>query len=136
MLLAALLFSTNGLCGASVTIENPKSPPVDDGQMNLLCTMTCQEIAGAYHVRDYKNLQVPLTLVLGEDDDRYVIDHLNGAGTIYLRQWSEQSFVAAAVMIAFHRVHTKERYNSEVIKILTRLNRVKPQTVMALKHRP
>ena len=132
-LLAVLLSSADRLCGA-VTIENPKSLPVDDGQVNLLYTMTCEEIADAYHVRNYKDLQVPLTLVLGEDDERYVIDHMTGAGTIYLKQWNEQNFVAAAVLIAFHRVLTKERFNLEVIKILTRFERVKPQTVMALKH--
>ena len=132
-LLAVLLSSADRLCGA-VTIENPKSLPVDDGQVNLLYTMTCEEIADTYHVRNYKDLQVPLTLVLGEDDERYVIDHMTGAGTIYLKQWNEQNFVAAAVLIAFHRVLTKERFNLEVIKILTRFERVKPQTVMALKH--
>jgi len=136
---AAVLFT---LCiarpayGAVVTIENPKGLPVDAGEVNFLYTITCQEIAEAYHVRNYKDLQVPLTLVLGEDDERYVIDHLTGAGTVYLRQWIEQNFVAAAVMIAFHRVLSKDRFNSEVTKILTRFGTVKPQTVTTLRRRP
>jgi hypothetical protein len=114
--------------GDVVTIENPKGFPV-----NLLYTMTCREIAEAYHVRNYKDLQVPMTLVLGGDDERYVIDHLTGAGTIYLKQWIEQNFVAAAVMIAFHRVLSDERFKSEVTKILMRFERVKPQSVTALR---
>jgi len=138
-LLAALLlclFSSKPACGAAVTIENPKGLPVDGTQVNLLYTMTCQEIADAYHVRNYRDVQVPVTLVLGEDDERYVIDHLTGAGTIYLRQWIEQNFVAAAVMIAFHRVLANDRFQSEVTKILARFERIKPQTVTALRHRP
>jgi hypothetical protein len=123
-------------CGAAVTIENPKALPVDDSQVNLLYTITCQEIGEAYHVRNYKDLQVPLTLVLGQDDERYVIDHVTGAGTIYLRQWIEQNFVAAAVMIAFHRVLSNDQFKSEVVKILTRFERIKPQTVTALRRRP
>jgi hypothetical protein len=74
-----------------------------------------------------------MTLVLGGDDERYVIDHLTGAGTIYLKQWIEQNFVAAAVMIAFHRVLSDERFKSEVTKILMRFERVKPQSVTALR---
>lgn len=123
-------------CGADVTIENPKGLPVDASQVNFLYTITCQEIAEVYHVRNYKDLQVSLTLVLGEDDERYVIDHLTGAGTVYLREWIEQNFVAAAVMIAFHRVLSNDGFNSEVAKILTRFAKVKPQTATALKRRP
>jgi hypothetical protein len=119
--------------GAVVTIENPKDLPVDVGHVNLLYTMTCQEIAEAYHVRNYKDLQVPVILVLGEDDEHYVIDHSSGAGTIYLKQWVERYFVAAAVMIAFHRVLSNERFKSEVTKILMRFERVKPQSVTALR---
>lgn len=138
LLTAAFLSSLapGSACGAAVTIENPKDLPVDPGQVNLLYAMTCQEIAEGYHVRNYKDLQVSLTLVLGEDDERYVIDHFTGAGTVYLKQWSEQNFVAAAVMIAFHRVLSNDRFKSEVTKILTRFERVKPQTVTALRHRP
>lgn len=130
------LFVAGPVSGAVVTIENPKGLPVNDGQVTLLYTMTCQEIAEAYHVRNYKDLQVSVTLVLGEDDERYVIDHLTGSGTIYLRQWIEQNFVAAAVMIAFHRVLSNDRFKSEVTKILRRFERVKPQAVTALRRRP
>lgn len=78
----------------------------------------------------------PKSSSVGEDDERYVIDHLTGAGTVYLRRWIEQNSVAAAVMIAFHRVPSKDRFNSEVTKILTRFGRVKPQAVTALRRRP
>lgn len=133
--LLVTLSTARPACGA-VTIDNPKGLQVDASQVNFLYTITCQEIAEAYNVRNYKDLQVPLTLVLGEDDERYVIDHLTGAGTVYLRQWIEQNFVAATVMIAFHRVLSNDRFNSEVIKILTRFEKVKPQTVTALRRRP
>jgi len=135
-LLTALLLclpTSKLACGGAVTIENPKGLPVDGVQVNLLYTMTCQEIAEAYHVRNYRDLQVPVTLVVGEDGDHYVIDHRTGAATIYLRQWSEQNFVAAAVMIAFHRVLSDDRFRSEVIKILSRFERIKPQTVTTIR---
>ena len=121
---------------AEVAIENPKHLPVSEMEVQLLYTMVCQEIADTYHVRNHQDLQVPVTLVLGEDDERYLIDHRTGAGTIYLSQWNEQRFVASAVMIAFHRVLSNDQFILEVKKILTRYEKVKPQTVTALRHRP
>ena len=121
--------------GGAVTIQNPKSLPVNAGQVNILYTMTCQEIAEAYHIPNYQELEVPLTLVLGENAERYVIDHLTGAGTVFLKQWTEQNFVAAAVMIAFHRVLSNDQFNLEVARILTRFERIKPETVTALRDR-
>ena len=86
LLTAALLslFASGQAFGAVVTIENPKGLPVDEGEVNLLYTMTCREIAEAYHVRNYKDLQVPVTLVLGGDDERYVIDQVEGYSPVVL----------------------------------------------------
>jgi len=53
--------------GAQVTIENPKNLPVREEQVTLLYTMICQEVAKTYHIHDYRKLEHPLTLVLGED---------------------------------------------------------------------
>jgi len=121
---------------AEVTIDNPKLLPVSETEVELLYTMVCQEIADFYHVRNYRDLEVPVTLVLGERDERYLIDHRTGAGTIYLTEWNEQRFVASAVMIAFHHVLSNDKFKIAVTRILTRFEKVRPQTVTALKHRP
>jgi len=134
LFLVALLFA-RAACGADVRIENPKGLAIDQVQVNVLYTMTCQEVASAYHVRNYSDLQVPLTLVLGGDDERYTIDHGTGAGTVYLRHWDDQLFVAAAVMIAYHHVLSDQTFRREVTKILTRFNKVKPQTVADLRRK-
>lgn len=118
---------------ATVRIENPKNLSVDSGQVDLLYAMTCQEIAERYHVGDYKKLQVPLTVVLGEADERYTIDHRTGAGTIYLREWDELHFVAAAVMIAFHHVLSADKFRAAVTRIVTRFDSINPQTVTSLR---
>jgi len=138
ILLSAILMTCLG-CGwarADVTIDNPKHLPINEAEVEILYTIVCQEIADTYHVRNYKNLQVPVTLVLGEHDERYLIDHRTGAGTIYLAQWNEQLFVSSAVMIAFHHVLSDDKFKLEVTKILTRFEKVRPQTVTALRHRP
>ncbi len=58
---------------AQVRIENPKKLPVKDEEVNLLYTMVCEQVAQDFHVRNYKNLEVPQTLVLGEEAERYVL---------------------------------------------------------------
>lgn len=70
---------------AEVMIENRRNLPVNPEQVSLLDTMICQEMAGAYHIRDYKKLEFPLTAVLREEHERYTIDHPIGTATIYLQ---------------------------------------------------
>ena len=138
-ILAQLLLITCLSCGrayaAEVTIDNPKHLPVKEAEVELLYTIVCQEIAETYHVRDYRNLQVPVILVLGADDERYTIDHPTERVTIYLREWNEQRFAAAAVMVAFYRVLSTDQFRLEVTKILARFESVIPQPVAALRRR-
>lgn len=139
MLRASLLLLAFLGCGwvraAQVTIENPKKLPVKEEEVNLLYTMVCQQVAKDFHVRNYKNLESPLTLVLGEDRERYVIDHLTGAGTIYLHQWDEVHFASAAVMIAFHHVLSNNQFREEVKNVLTRFSKIVPETISAARNR-
>jgi hypothetical protein len=123
------------LGAAQVAIENPQKVKVKEVEVNLLYTMVCQQVARDFHVHNYKNLEAPLTLVLGEDRERYVIDHLTGAGTIYLQQWDEAHFASAAVMIAFHHVLTNDQFRVEVKNVLTRFSKTVPETLSAARNR-
>lgn len=114
--------------GTQVTIENPKNLPVREEQVTLLYTMICQEVAKTYHIRDYRRLERPLTLVLGEDRERYSIDS-GGTGTIYLRKWDEQSFAACAAKLAVHNVLSSEQFTVVVLKTLGRYRNTRPISV-------
>jgi len=139
MLRASLLLLAFLGCGwvraAQVTIENPKRLPVKEEEVNLLYTIVCQQVAQDFHVRNYKNLESPLTLVLGEDRERYVIDHLTGAGTIYLHQWDEVHFASAAIMIAFHHVLSNDQFQEEGKNVLRRFSKIVPETISAARNR-
>ena len=119
---------------AQVTFQNPKKLLVKEDEVKLLYTIVCQQVAQDFHVRDYKILEVPLTLVLGEDRERYVIDHL-GAGTIYLLQWDEAHFASAAVRITFHHVLSSGQFQEEVKNVLTRFSKIVPETISAARNR-
>lgn len=113
--------------GAEVTIENPKNLPVREEQVTLLYSMICQELAKTYHIRNYRKLERPLTLVLGEDRERYSIDSA-GTGTIYLRKWDEKSFAACAAKLAVHNVLSTEQFTVVVLKTLERYRNTRPIT--------
>ena len=129
------LFGAGSLRAGEVTIENPKGLPVKQEEVSLLYTLVCQQVAESFHVKNYKDIEVPLTLVLGEERERYLIDHLTGAVTIYLQQWNETRFAAAAVMIAFHHVLTNDQFQVVVTKALKRFSKIAPETVTTLKNR-
>ena len=115
--------------GAQVTIENPKNLLVDEGQVKVLYTMICQEVADTLHVPDLNQLEYPLTLVLGEERERYLIDHQTGAGTIYLEKCDETRFAAAAAMLALHHVLSNEQLRAVVMKSLRRFSKTRPVTI-------
>jgi hypothetical protein len=120
---------------SQLTIENPKNLPVDEVQVKLLYTMICQEVAEALHVRDYKNLQYPLTLILGEEYERYLVDHKTGAGTIYLEKWDEVHFAASAAMLALHHALSDEQFSAVVTRSLRRFSSTRPISVADAKKR-
>jgi hypothetical protein len=82
-------------------------------------------VAEEFHVHDPAKLDFPLSLVLGEPF-RYTADDEAQVYTIYLDHWDDALFTSAAVMLASHRVVTRERYKKMVVEILRRANRVGP----------
>ena len=137
-ILSSLLILTCVGCGwvraAQITIENPKNLPIKGEEVSLLYMMVCQQVAENFHVPNSQDIQFPLTVVLGAERERYVIDHITNAGTIYLERWDELHFASAAVMIAFHHVLSNERANVIVIRALKRFSKVAPETVQAARN--
>jgi hypothetical protein len=131
-ILCFALFGAGTLRAGKVTIENPKGLPVKQEEVSLLYTLVCQQVAESFHVKD---IEVPLTLVLGEERERYLIDHLTGAGTIYLQQWNDSRFAGAAVMIAFHHVLTNDQFQVVATKALKRFSKIAPETVTTARNR-
>ena len=127
---ALLVILASGLPGAAqVTIQNPKNLPVDQERVALLYRMSCQEVAESFHIRDYAKLQYPLNVVLGEERERYEIDHKTGTGTIYIQRWEEVRFAGAAAMLAIDHVMSTEQFRAVVTKTLKRFRNTRPVTV-------
>ena len=129
------LFLSGLAQGAQVKIENPKNLSVEDWQVKLLYTLICQDVADTLHVQDFTKLEYPLTLVLGEERERYLIDHRTGAGTIYLEKWDEAHFAAAAAVLALHHVLSDEQFRTVVMKSLKRYSNTRLVTIAEAKKR-
>jgi hypothetical protein len=119
----ALLGSSASL--AQITIKNPKHLSVPDNKPQVLFRMACQQVAEEFHIVDPAKLQFPVTVVLGEAS-RYTADEDTQAYTIYLERWDDVRFVSSVVMLAAHRVVTRERYKRMVLEALRRANEVMP----------
>jgi hypothetical protein len=110
---------------AQITIKNPKHLSVPDNKPQVLFRMACQQVADEFHIVDPAKLQFPVTVVLGEAS-RYTADEETQAYTIYLERWDDVRFVSSVVMLAAHRLVTRERYKKMVLEILRRADQVTP----------
>jgi hypothetical protein len=110
---------------AQITIKNPKHLSVPDDKPQVLFRIACQQVAEEFHIVDPAKLQFPVTVVLGEAS-RYTADEDTQAYTIYMERWDDARFVSSVVMLAAHRVVTRERYKRMVLEALRRANEVMP----------
>jgi hypothetical protein len=110
---------------AQITIKNPKHLPVPDDKPQVLFRIACQQVAEEFHIVDPAKLQFPVTVVLGEAS-RYTADEDTQTYTIYMERWDDVHFVSSVVMLAAHRVVTRERYKKMVMEALRRANEVMP----------
>jgi hypothetical protein len=108
---------------AQIIIKNPKHLSVPDNKPQVLFRMACQQVAEEFHIVDPAKLQFPVTVVLGEAS-RYTADEDAQVYTIYLERWDDVRFVSSVVMLAAHRVVTREQYKKMVLETLRRANEI------------
>ena len=120
---------------AQITVKNPSRLPLPDNKPQILLNMACRVVADEFHVRDAATLDFPLILVLGEPF-HYTADDEDQLYTIYLDRWDDTMFASSAVMLASHRVVTKDQYKKMVVEILRRADHVSPIPAENLRRRP
>ncbi len=119
---------------AQITVNNPRSLTLPDNKPQILLRMACRVVADEFHVHDTAKLDFPLILVLGEPF-HYTADDENQVYTIYLDRWDDTLFVSSAVMLATHRVVTKDQYKKMVVEILRRADHASPISAQNLRGR-
>jgi len=68
----------------------------------------------------------PVTLVLGDRDERVTGDELHQVYFIYMNRWDEAQFATSASRLATQHMVSQERKTKIISEILRRANRVAP----------
>ena len=125
----------NSAALAQIAVRNPNHLPLPDNKPQAMFRAACQVVAEEFHVRDPAKLDFPLVLVLGEPF-RYTADDENQVYTVYLDRWDDTLFTSSVVMLASHRVVTRERYRKMVVEVLRRAHGFSPVQAADLEKRP
>ena len=113
---------------AQIRIENPKRLPVPEEKAQVIFSTACRVVAEEFHV-PHSQLEFPLVLVLGEENQRYTADEGTGTYTVYLRQWDPVQFADSAMRLAVQRLVPPQRRNRMLTAILYRSREIAPISV-------
>lgn len=128
--LAAVL-SFSSLAAAEVTIKNPLHLDYPEQRVQMLHRIICRVVAAEFHVRTGK--EIPVTLVLGEAQQRTVVDELNDSAAIYLERWDEARFAIADTQLAVQRMLTRDRFERIARDVIQRVEAAAPISVNSLR---
>lgn len=116
---------------ARLTIVNPKHRDIPEDRARVLLLTTCHVVAEEFH-RHPDEVDLKLTLVVGDGDEHYTIDH-DGQLTLYLDRWNETRFVEAVITGAMQKLTPPQTRKKMLIDILRRSDRIAPVSVNELQ---
>lgn len=130
---AALALTLTASIGwAQVKIQR-NGVDVPEEKVNLLYNATFHVVAEEFRVHDNADLRFPVTLVLGDRNERVSGDEVNKTYVIYMDRWNEAKFALAASRIAVQHLVSEERKNRIVEQIVRRADQISPVALQALR---
>jgi hypothetical protein len=120
--LAMLLHGGAQSGSAQVTVVK-NGIDVPEERVELIYGATCRVVAEEFHLANGAALQFPITLILGDANERVSGDELNQTYFIYMERWNEPLFAASTSRLALQHLLTRERKTKIVAEILRRANR-------------
>lgn len=109
--------------GAEVRVE----------KVSLLFSAACHVVAEEFHLASASDGLFPITLVLGDPNERVIGDELHQVYFIYMNRWDEAQFATSASRLAMQHMVSQERKTKMVAEILRRANRSGPVSVDQLQ---
>jgi hypothetical protein len=101
---ACLLFLISKLSMAQIGVENPSHLEFPQQRAQLLQQIICRVVAEELHVRSPK-ADLPVTLVLGQAEERIGVDQDGIPSKIYLHRWNEATFAISDMQLHPPRRH-------------------------------
>jgi hypothetical protein len=114
---------------AQLRIDNPGHLDFPEQRAQLILNKAAEVVAEEFHVHDMREIEFPLTLVLGSKEDYYEETEDTKIYSIHLRAWDEDKFAVSVVRLSVHRLITRERRNKMLERIMNRVNSMSPVDV-------
>lgn len=128
----AALAMTATLAFSQLTIESPRQSDVPEEQARILLQMSIQAVAKELRPAQKTNVEFPMRLVIGQEEERFGLDEKTGVPTLFLRQWNPVKFTTAAVKFAIQKSIRPERQEQITLEIVRRSKAVAPVSAAQL----
>ena len=115
-----------------VIVKNGVSVPEE--KVQILFNITCRVVAEEFRLPEKSAARFPVTLVMGDPNERVLGDELNQVYFIYLNRWDDVQFATSASRLALQHMISKERKAKLVGDILQRAERVAPVSAQAPRY--
>ena len=135
LLTSAVLFLSSVAVQSQVSIVNPNHLKFPAGRPDAIYHSGLRVVAETFQVDDASELAIPLTLILGEQDERYVEDEDQKIDAIYLTSWNEKKFAISVMRLALGHLVDRDCRNQLVGEILSRSDAIAPVSVSSSKQR-
>ena len=116
---------------AELTIVNPNHIDIPDQRARALLLTTCRSVADEFHQKP-EHVEITMTLVLGDRDERYSIDK-KGRLTMYLVRWDVGKFVNGVITSAMQWMASLKVRNQMLTEILRRTDLIVPVSAHQLR---
>jgi len=121
----ALVFLAGTLVVAQITVENPQKLEWPEQRAQMLHRIICGVVGKQLHLHG-NNAQFPVILVLGEPEQKIVVDEDRGIFKIYLSHWHEPSFAISDLQLVLQRGVVRRHWQPMVSEVVQRFQQVAP----------
>jgi hypothetical protein len=122
---------TSLACGQVTILKNGRQ--VNETKVNLLFNTACRVVAEEFRLAGPRAVTFPVTLVLGDPNERVIGDELNRTYFIYMDRWDEAQFATSVSRLALQHMVSQDRKTRMVAEILRRANGMEPVRYDALR---
>jgi hypothetical protein len=82
---------------------------VNETKVNLLFNIACRVVAEEFHLGGPTAVSFPVTLVLGDPNERVIGDELNRTYFVYMGRWDEAQFATSVSRLALQHLVSQDR---------------------------
>jgi hypothetical protein len=111
-----VLLSASG-ARAQLNVVNPDNLDVPETRAEILYRQACRIVAEQFHVHDRTQIEFPVTLRIGENEqDLSHMDTNTGEYVVHMSGWNESAFVSRVITVCLFRVLSDSRRKKLIAK--------------------